>query len=214
MEQSVIYCDNLGDSISKEEFGLLERSSIIYLENGEKKKVEYYEGRKMYDVTYYISGEENITDIFESLNPERNSYGNEFIHFIKKVKWHNYYIEEETSFANKKLSSVSKRLYDELSREICEQWYDIDTGQPKTGSTEKCFYDKSEDEKSLWINYESNGQIGLVTGKWVENTDRGWKGYMRGDMLDRYFPGFLEAYPYYRSTNFLPEPGQSINIKI
>jgi len=211
---SIIYCDNLGDPISEEEFDLLNLRSIAYLENGEKKKIEYYDGRKMFDVTYYLNNDGNIEDAYNNLKTERNSHDKESVTIIRKIKWQNYRVEEATLFINKELSSLSKVLYDKAGREICEQAYDINTGAPLPKSTEKYFYDKSDDEKSLWISYESNGDIGLITGEWVENTDRGWKGYMRGDMLEFYFPGFLKTYPYYRTTNFLPETGQSINVDI
>jgi hypothetical protein len=126
------------EEVTFEEANKLQEYTGIFSNGDDVKKREHYDKGVLRFTEYYRSSDETEQSIIETLSASGSAY-----YIIEKTISKNYYTENIKGYKAKSLSSLSRRLYNNMGSIICEENYDIISVLPLYEDTKKHFYDYS-----------------------------------------------------------------------
>ena len=159
----ISYEDGLDEQITEQQVRFLSHYNIVYWENDNIKKKEYFSDSKLIRHIYYKSNNESVSQIISSLN----TLNNEEIIIIEPVMYGEYRHEKSTSYnIDKTINWISNELYNSKNKLIAIELIDLSTGNPIYTETAKYYFDyeiaMEPDLELFTAYYDKNGNLAKV----------------------------------------------------
>lgn len=194
MSTQIEYRNNHGKKISPQQLEVAKEFTKVFIENGVLKKEEFYENKRILYVNYYVSSNEDVTELIDN-------YSSQTSLTIIDTEFHNSYrIENSKTYETSILLFQSRELYDSNNFLICDQDIYIQSGLPKIETTRK-FYENDDDMVYIDFSYDENGDINIVTPHTKVSI---YDNSQDLNLFNVWFPDFLSENPYYADATFLP----------